>query len=305
MENKTENAKIEFKESFDTKLTEAWVEIIKDIVAIANSGGGVIIFGLNKDGQPSGNNIENIISLDPAKITDKIKKYTGTNFADFEITEYFEGDNKLAALLISGINIPLVFEKPGTYPVKNGKQKRAFSQGTVYFRHGAKSEPGQSDDIRKSLERNLKRVREQWIDGVRKVIEAPPGSQVAIIPAQLIEHQSEEALNIKIVYDKIAPAYRVVDPDIPYPYRQKELIDEVNKKLPEGVSINQYDILSVRRVFETDKNRDFCYEPKYSSNQYSVQFVNWIAKKYKANNKYFQDARNKYTKIRRSGTNYS
>lgn len=55
------------------------------------------------------------------------------------------------------------------------------------------------------------------------------GSQVAIIPAQLIEHQSEEALNIKIVYDKIAPAYRVVDPDIPYPYRQKELIDEVNK----------------------------------------------------------------------------
>ena len=46
------------------------------------------------------------------------------------------------------------------------KQKTAFSAGTVYFRHGAKSEPGTSEDLRASLERELDRIRSSWLDGI-------------------------------------------------------------------------------------------------------------------------------------------
>jgi hypothetical protein len=63
-----------------------------------------------------------------------------------------------------------------------GKQKTAFSVGTVYFRHGAKSEPGTSDDIRKVIERQLEFIRKSWIKSVKKVVQAPPGSQIVTLP---------------------------------------------------------------------------------------------------------------------------
>ena len=43
---KRESKYIEFKSSFDSKSGRDWCEIIKHIVAISNTGDGVIIFGL-------------------------------------------------------------------------------------------------------------------------------------------------------------------------------------------------------------------------------------------------------------------
>jgi hypothetical protein len=35
--------------------------------------------------------------------------------------------------LVNGTANPIVFSKPGTYDIGGGKQKTAFSAGTVYF----------------------------------------------------------------------------------------------------------------------------------------------------------------------------
>ncbi len=80
---------------------------------------------------------------------------------------------KLYAIAISGASIPHVFEKPGTYDIGGGQQKSAFGLGTVYFRHGAKSEPGTTDDLRASMDRALSGIRRSWIKGVRQVVQAP------------------------------------------------------------------------------------------------------------------------------------
>ncbi len=47
----------------------------------------------------------------------------------------------------------MVFTRNGTDVTIKGKQKPAFVQGTVYFRHGAKSEPGNRDDLEDWLHR--------------------------------------------------------------------------------------------------------------------------------------------------------
>ena len=36
--------------SFDPAATQDWCEVVKDIVAMANSGGGYVVFGVNDDG---------------------------------------------------------------------------------------------------------------------------------------------------------------------------------------------------------------------------------------------------------------
>jgi len=54
---------------------------------------------------------------------------------------------RLAVIVVAArTGSPLVFEKPGTY-ADGARQKTAFAKGTVYFRHGARSDPGSSRDI--------------------------------------------------------------------------------------------------------------------------------------------------------------
>jgi hypothetical protein len=178
---KRESKHVEFKETFDPNSAQEWCEIVKDLVAIANSGGGIILFGVDNLGRPCGSPTELITNLDPADVANKVSKYTGAVDLEFEIREMKKGKTVLVAFVIHAVSIPIVFRKPGTYDIGGGKQRTAFSVGTVYFRHGAKSEPGTSDDIRRVIERQLELIRKSWIKGMRKVVQAPQGSQVITI----------------------------------------------------------------------------------------------------------------------------
>lgn len=44
---------IEFKEALDVNSARDWCEIIKDIVALANTGGGMIVLGADNRGTPT------------------------------------------------------------------------------------------------------------------------------------------------------------------------------------------------------------------------------------------------------------
>lgn len=296
---KRESKYIDFKGEFDTSSTKNWCEVIKDVIAMSNSGGGVLIFGLDNVGQPTQIDVSAVIELDPASVTDKIAKYTGVQFSNFEIIESEKDGNKLTVLRVFPRSTPVVFTKPGTYPVDNKKQKRAFSQGTVYFRHGAKSEPGTTDDLRNAIKVTVDEVREDILSGVRKVIDSPPGYEVMVLPKEIIETESPEGLPIRLVDDPEAPQYRKINRDISHPYRQKELIKEVNTRLPKSAKINAYDILSIRRVYDLDDDEKYCYSPKFSSNQYSPTLAEWIARQFEEESEFFLLARVEYAKMKK------
>ena len=56
-----------------------------------------------------------------------------------------------------------------------------FQQAPYTFKHGAKSEPGNSDDLRWFLERRIEEIRKSWLEGIVKVVEAPAGARVQVI----------------------------------------------------------------------------------------------------------------------------
>jgi hypothetical protein len=72
-------------------------ELVKDLAAIANSGGGMIVFGLDSQGAPTGESIEGITSIDPADIANKVGRYTGLGDFEFEVRQLVKQTNKLAA----------------------------------------------------------------------------------------------------------------------------------------------------------------------------------------------------------------
>jgi hypothetical protein len=85
------------------------------------------------------------------------------------------------ALIISAAEVPIIFTKPGSYDIGGGKQKSAFSQGTVYFGHGSKSEPGNRDDILSWRDREISKARKNGLGGIRKVVQSPPGETVTVL----------------------------------------------------------------------------------------------------------------------------
>ncbi len=206
---KRESKHVEFKQGFDPNSARGWCELVKDLAAIANSGGGIIIFGLDNYGTPTGESIEAITSIDPADIANKVSRYTGLVDFEFDIRTLEKKGNKLVAFVIQPVSIPLVFEKPGTYDIGGGEQRTAFSVGTVYFRHGAKSEPGTSDDIRRVIERQLEYIRKSWVKGVKKVVQAPAGSQIVTVQSASRSAHPLLATQVRAVNDPNAIAVRL------------------------------------------------------------------------------------------------
>jgi hypothetical protein len=147
---------------------------------------------------------------------------------------------------VDEVAAPIVFSKPGTYDVGGGKQKTAFSGGTVYFRHGAKSEPANADDLRIFIENRIEAMRKAWFEGIVKVVEAPPGSRVEVTPP---ETANASAGAVRLVNDPAAPALRHVPVDETHPFRQKEVVAEINRRLAGAKIIIPYHIQCVRQAY--------------------------------------------------------
>lgn len=289
---KRESRNVDFKSRFDPDSSAEWCELVKDIVAMANTGGGSILIGVDDNGKCCGPAAcAKVLSLDPAVITDKIAKYTGAQFDAFVVRRVTRHSDKIAVITIGSADPPMIFEQPGTYAVEDGKhqQKTAFGKGTLYVRHGAKSEPARYPDIVRLVERSIRRARKEWMSGVRKVAMAPRGSTVSILPPQMVQSSDPGATPIRITANPKAPEYQLVDPDKTYPWRQKELLEELNKVLP--VKINSYDLLALRRFYGVDADPKFVYKHRFGSQQYSPAFEKWILEQHAQDPRLFQKCR--------------
>lgn len=294
---KRESKRIEFKEFFDTSQLKDWCEIIKDIIAMSNSGGGYIIFGLKNDGSPSERDISSIFYLDSAQISDKVSRYIGEPFSDFELVESCKLEKRIAILSIGSTLNAIVFSNPGTYPVGNGKQENAFSRGSLYFRHGAKSEPTTAKDLRDFISLSLEKTRKSWLTNVRKVIKAPLGHEIKILPKGVMQSNNPNATAIRLVEDTSAPAYHLIDPNTTHPFGLGEIVKVLESSIKDK-GIAKYDLICIKKVYEREiSNKNLIYKPKLGSPQYGTKFVDWILEKFTENSNFFEQTRKQYHKI--------
>lgn len=290
-----ESEDVDFKREFDPTSAGEWCELVKDIVAMANSGGGTIVIGLESDGSLASAPPIAAMGLDQATVVDKVAKYTATNLSAIRIERSAKSGQEILALVIGACSCPLPFCSPGTYALPDGKQKTAFGRGTVYFRHGSKSEPATAEDLRGAFDRQLLARREEWLGNIRRVVEAPEGSVVSVLPAEIAPPGSTEAaVKVRLVHDPSAQAVPHWNPDDTHPHRQKELVNAVKAKLPAGVTFNQYDVQCLRRAHDLDSNPNFTHHPKFGSCQFSPALVEWLVESFQKNPAFFQEARERF-----------
>ncbi|PJI84977.1 putative DNA-binding protein [Yoonia maricola] len=280
---------LDFKREYSPQKKAAfWAETIKDIVAFANTRGGILVFGVNDDGTPSGIDCDTLYELDSASLADQVRKYTATDFIKMSVISVVRDKKPFPAILIGRVHVPLVFAKVGTYEVQDGNQKTAFSKGTVYFRHGSKSEPCTRADLEEFLRRELDRVREDWLGNIRKVVEAPHGSSVVITQA------GGGQAGVRITNDPNAPALHLPKLSDGFPYKQNQLIKEVIRRTGIDKLINSHDVQTVKLCenINEESRPDFVSKPhEGSSPQYSQDFVDLIVQRFENDSDYFSKCR--------------
>jgi hypothetical protein len=277
---KRSSKRVELNDGFDPQAPGAWLELVRDVAALANSGGGVVV--LNGD-------------VEEEQLHEELARHAEPEFEAFELHDITRGSKPATAIVVEGVvNTPLVFTRTGRYRSAEGDEHVAFARGGLYFRHGAKSEPATGADVRDFIKRQLDATRSQWLANIRQVMHAPDGAEVAVIETAERDEEGRPTL-IRLTTDPHAPLYGQVDPDRSHPYRQKEVIREVNERLG-GDAVNAFDVLSVRRVHAVSEETqpDFVHVPKFGSPQYSDAFVDWLVAEHERDRRFFAQAKAKY-----------
>jgi hypothetical protein len=272
--------RVELKDGFDPQADGDLVELVRDVAAMANSGGGIVV-------------LAGIREVDEELIHEQLASYAEPEFEAFTIEPLTRGGRPAIAIVVEGTANPLVFTRQG----RSG-DGIAFARGGLYFRHGAKSEPARGDDVRDFIRRQLDSTRKQWLSNIRAVMHAPGGAEVAVIETAERDEEGRPKL-IRLTTDPHAPLYGQIDPDQSHPHRQKEVIAEVNARL-DGTAVNAFDVLSVRRVHSiTEQSRpEFVHVPKFGSPQYSDAFVDWLVGEFERDPHFFARAKTAYLATR-------
>lgn len=231
-------------------------DLLKDVVALANVGGGVVLMPAPPD---------------VAAIRRELA------FDDVELVTIDRG--------------PVLVVGPA------GESPLTLDSHGAFFRHGAKSVPASRADLRRFVERRLAAARKRLIVDIKRVITAPEGSEIVAIERS--EDERGERV-IRITTDVHAPLYRAIDFDVTHPYRQKELIEEVNRRLPEGAAINAYEFQAIKRTNDIDP--DFVHLPRFGTNQYSEAFVDWLVDRIGSDREFVGRARARYHELRVSAS---
>lgn len=79
-----------------------------------------------------------------------------------------------------------------------------------------------------------------------------------------------------------------------HPYRQKEVVEQVNAALTK-TQIKSYDIQCVVKVYKIEKRSDYYYQSsvKGSLKQYSQAFIEWLIEEFNEDNEFFDQVRKK------------
>lgn len=250
--------------AFDPESDADWRELVVDLTALANSGGGVAVVAAE---------------VDVADLERRVEHEIGVGFRALDLQRISRNGTWMTAVVVDAAeDTPLLVDQQ------------------AYFRHGTKSKPATASDLRAFLERRLDLVRRQWLRSIREVLVAPRGTRVAVVHTDETDEHGVPTL-IRLSSDPNAPLYGKLDPDRTHPYRQTEVIAEANRRLPDGVEINPYDVLSVRRVHEINEETrpEFTHVPKFGSPQYSEAFVEWLVEQHHRDSEFFAQAKAQYT----------
>lgn len=134
-----------------------WIEgshLAKLMLAIANSGGGVIIFGISEleDGSADVAGLNEL--KDPAVISNDIKKYISSDLK-YELYSFSYSSSEYEALIGHHYQMMVIEDTPEHIPFLSKKESGQLKTNEIYIRRGTSCEVANQEEIRDIINRRI------------------------------------------------------------------------------------------------------------------------------------------------------
>lgn len=171
-----------FKKSVDFGDDESRLKLIREIVALANSGGGRILIGVGSDGSEPGLSPDLAAKLDHAAIDEAVDGFIAPDRLPIRVsTRATNHGNRVAEIDVPPASAPpLVLGKPGEVE-RNGEKRAVFVEHTVPVRRGSRIRSAGRNDYRRWTAEAVAESRSRILNQLAMVVEAPANSRVRII----------------------------------------------------------------------------------------------------------------------------
>jgi hypothetical protein len=260
---------------FDSGSERDWSALLRDILALANSGGGRVFLGA-----PVGER----------DVLNRLAQHTDSGFSDVHLLPSNEANGTTSVIAVGAAVFPVGLSTHTESPTTESAP--GIAPG-FYFRHGDRSEPGTTADMRSFVERLLRRVRRRWLRGIRRVLNRPitfdEGTPPKRKAMERIRLERTVLQPVRIVSDPNAPALQPQDVDRLYPWRQKDLLHELNHRIGRQL-LTTYDVQAVRRHHQLDERPDFVFHLPGAGRRYSPAVADWIMEQFARAPEFFHDA---------------
>lgn len=231
---KIEIAECDLKGRFDAS-SGSWPRLVKDIVAMANSGGGVLVLGVDDDGTRRGLAKSLLHELDPARINAKIEpKAPGARVTvSYHELSYYK--RLYGFLIVAPHDALIVFDREWTYSREPGKpDKTVIYEGVVYVRGVAETRPARQGDLARIVQRLIDTGSQQFLARIEKLAAVPLNAElVAYDPAtggqgvRLVSKGEGHPVRIVDQAPGAVPIHEVLDPEVPFSSTQAEFTSQI------------------------------------------------------------------------------
>jgi hypothetical protein len=265
-----------------------WGKLIRDVAAIANSGGGCLDL-------PAASSVCSIGDLGVKKIVAHLAQYTVSTFDDLQLVKSKRRTPDLWKLEVGPAEYPIGFKQS----LEDASAETSMSEGpfgadAFYFWHDGKSTLATSADFQAFLERRLKDARQQWSKQIGRVLSRPLRPLRRKRRAQpRAKHSAGASSNnlqpVRIVNDANAPVLQPQHVDQLYPWRQKDIVADINRRLGRR-AVTTYDLQAVRRQHRLDESPDFVFHLPGAGRRYSPAAAEWMLSQYATNPEFFHQA---------------
>jgi hypothetical protein len=183
----------------------AWEKLVRDVAAIANSGGGRLDLPVDSNACP-------ISVILVTEIVARLAHCTGSKFDDVQLANRTAGTPDVWELEVGPAEFPIGFKQPfdGNTLGESSPLARPFVPGVFYFWHDGKSTLATSDDFQALVERRVNDARQRWSKEIGRVLSRPLAPRRRKRRARRGTKQSPRSSNdlqpVRIVNDANAPA---------------------------------------------------------------------------------------------------
>lgn len=144
-------------ESDNLDFKEKWIEkgvLAKELLAMANSGGGIIIFGVKEVETNKFDPCGLQEMCDPADIQNRVEKYISTNLK-YRIEKFSFDRSEYEKLQGKSFQVIIVEDLPQYLPYISESETDGLKKATIYVRHGTECVVADKDDVEALINRRI------------------------------------------------------------------------------------------------------------------------------------------------------